>query len=201
MPRNEQHPPPPPDLPPPATSVRTEPRYVIPAAPPFHSLRFRLLPWCVRGDWAPTAGAARRGQGAPPPSPRAMMVIRELLDNEDPLSTGSPPFVPEPSAVPAPIAAVLPHRGLPAAGGRASPPPSLPVTGSGRAVRWPCPVAPSAGRAPCACKREVLPSRPCWPPPPRPGDEASYCGPQPPRLLYCGEEVTTARGQAEAARG
>jgi hypothetical protein len=54
---------------------------VIPVVPPFHSSRFRLLPWCVRGDRAPIAGAACRGRGAPPPPCR---VIRELIDDEDP---------------------------------------------------------------------------------------------------------------------
>jgi hypothetical protein len=64
---------------------------VIPGAPPFHSLRFRLHPWSVRGGRVPAAGAARRGRGAPPPSPRAMMVIRELH------SVGSPPSSPSPA--------------------------------------------------------------------------------------------------------
>jgi hypothetical protein len=63
-------PPPSPDLPPPVTSARTEPRSVIPTAPPFHSLRFRLLPWCVRGDRAPATGVVHRGQGAPLPPHR-----------------------------------------------------------------------------------------------------------------------------------
>jgi hypothetical protein len=35
-------------------------------------------------------------------------------------------------------------------------------------VRRPCPIAPSAGRVPCARRREVLPSPPRQPPP-RPG--------------------------------
>jgi hypothetical protein len=68
---------------------------VIPTAPPFDSLRFRLLPWCVRGDWAPNVSSAHRGRALPRP-PAAIMVIRKLLDDEDPHSAGSPPFVPEP---------------------------------------------------------------------------------------------------------
>jgi hypothetical protein len=53
---------------------------------------------CVHRNRAPAVNAARHGQGAQPPSLRVMMVSRELLDNEDPLSVGSPPFVPEPAS-------------------------------------------------------------------------------------------------------
>jgi hypothetical protein len=91
--------------------------------------------------------------------PDAMIVIRELLDDEDP----SPPVrlpsslsqaltLRRPSPPPLP-----PRWGAPCDWRASKLLPPLPATRSGRAVRRPYPVAPSAGRAPChLCANPLL---------------------------------------------
>jgi hypothetical protein len=120
------------------------------------------------------------------------MVTRELLEDEDPLSAGSPPFVPEPGASPTPTAVVPPRAGgLPTAGGQASLRRRSPRLGAGE---------PCTGPA----RRSLRWSSSLPPPrqtPPGPSGEASCYSPPPPRLLCCGEEVTTARGRSRGSPG
>jgi hypothetical protein len=59
----------------------------------FSFLLVSPLPWCVRGDRAPAAGAVRRGRGRPTAS---LPCDSRAPRRRGPLSTDSPPFLPEP---------------------------------------------------------------------------------------------------------